>query len=221
METELRVEGRNLVFAAKEKDQIISTLSVSPDIGGDGTTIYQIKNAFTKGLYRRRGYMDAILKDVFGCLQSEQEAFVFLGTREPAVFAKYGFVDIVKPTDPFPNTLGRIVDVKSFLKYFESEKEFVLSLQITDEMLPENDGIFMVHCGPTGGRLNSMKISMAEIPESGGCEKIAAEAKVDVSDLIQFGFGLKSAKEAFKIAVSFKEEELFKALDNLKFKQSV
>ncbi|MCR4929223.1 MAG: GNAT family N-acetyltransferase [Lachnospiraceae bacterium] len=221
METELRVEGRNLVFAAKEKDQIISTLSVSPDIGGDGTTIYQIKNAFTKGLYRRRGYMDAILKDVFACLQSEQEAFVFLGTREPAVFAKYGFVDIVKPTDPFPNTLGRIVDVKSFLKYFESEKEFVLSLQITDEMLPENDGIFMVHCGPTGGRLNSMKISMAEIPESGGCEKIAAEAKVDVSDLIQFGFGLKSAKEAFKIAVSFKEEELFKALDNLKFKQTV
>ena len=165
--------------------------------------------------------MDAILKDVFACLQSEQEAFVFLGTREPAVFAKYGFVDIVKPTDPFPNTLGRIVDVKSFLKYFESEKEFVLSLQITDEMLPENDGIFMVHCGPTGGRLNSMKISMDEVPESGGCEKIAAEAKVDVSDLIQFGFGLKSAKEAFKIAVSFKEEELFKALDNLKFKQTV
>ena len=221
METELRVEGRNLVFAAKEKDQIISTLSVSPDIGGDGTTIYQIKNAFTKGLYRRRGYMDAILKDVFACLQSEQEAFVFLGTREPAVFSKYGFVDIVKPTDPFPNTLGRIVDVKSFLKYFESEKEFVLSLQITDEMLPENDGIFMVHCGPTGGRLNSMKISMTEVPESGGCEKIAAEAKVDVSDLIQFGFGLKSAKEAFKIAVSFKEEELFKSLDNLKFKQTV
>ena len=79
----------------------------------------------------------------------------------------------------------------------------------------------MDHCGPTGGRLNSMKISMAEVPESGGCEKIAAEAKVDVSDLIQFGFGLKSAKEAFKIAVSFKEEELFKALDNLKFKQTV
>ena len=221
METELRVEGRNLVFAAKEKDQIISTLSVSPDIGGDGTTIYQIKNAFTKGLYRRRGYMDAILKDVFACLQSEQEAFVFLGTREPQVFSKYGFVDIVKPTDPFPNTLGRIVDVKSFLRYFESEKEFVLSLQITDDMLPENDGIFMVHCGPTGGRLNSMKISMAEMPESAGCEKIAAEAKADVSDLIQFGFGLKTAKEAFKIAVSFKEEELFNALDNLKFKQSV
>lgn len=221
METELRVEGRNLVFAAKEKDQIISTLSVSPDIGGDGSTIYQIKNAFTKGLYRRRGYMDAILKDVFACLQSEHEAFVFLGTREPQIFSKYGFVDIVKPTDPFPNTLGRIVDVKSFLKYFESEKEFVLSLQITDTMLPENDGIFMVHCGPEGGRLNSMKISLVGAEDSTGCERIAAEAKVDVADLIQFGFGLKSAKEAFKIAVSFKEEELLNALDNLKFKQTV
>ena len=220
METELRVEGRNLVFAAKEKDHVISTLSVSPDIGGDGTTIYQIKNAFTKGLYRRRGYMDAILKDVFACMQSEQEAFVFLGTREPIVFKKYGFVDIVKLEDPFPNTLGRIVDVKSFLRYFESEKEFVLSLQITDDMLPENEGIFMVHCGPEGGRLNSMKIAVLETNGT-GCEAIAAEAKVDVADLIQFGFGLKSAKEAFKIAVPIKQDEICSALDNLKFKQSV
>ena len=220
METALRVEGRNLVFAAKEKDQVISTLSVSPDIGGDGTTIYQIKNAFTKGLYRRRGYMDAILKDVFACMQSEQEAFVLLGTREPIVFKKYGFVDIVKLEDPFPNTLGRIVDVKSFLRYFESEKEFVLSLQITDDMLPENEGIFMVHCGPEGGRLNSMKIAVPENCGS-GCEAIAAEAKVDVADLIQFGFGLKNAKEAFKIAVPIKQDEICSALDNLKFKQSV
>lgn len=220
MEVELRVEGRNLVFAAKEKEQVISTLSVSPDIGGDGSTIYQIKNAFTKGLYRRRGYMDAILKEVFNCMQSEEEAFVFLGTREPQIFAKYGFVDIVKPQDPFPETLGRIVDVKSFLKYFESDKEFVMSLQVKDEMLPENDGIYIVHCGPEGGRLNSMKISVPESCDA-GCEKIAAEATVDVKDLIQFGFGLKEAKDAFKVTVKMREEEIWKALDNLKFKQSV
>ena len=220
MEVELRVEGRNLVFAAKEKDQVISTLSVSPDIGGDGTTIYQIKNAFTKGLYRRRGYMDAILKEVFNCMQSEQEAFVFLGTREPQVFTKYGFVDIVKPQDPFPETLGRIIDVKSFLRYFESEKEFVMSLHIKDEMLPENDGIFMVHCGPEGGRLNSMRISIPANCDN-ACERVAAEAKVDVKDLIQFGFGLKSAEEAFEVAVKMREEEIFGALNNLKFKQKV
>ena len=220
MEVELRVEGRNLVFAAKEKEQVISTLSVSPDIGGDGSTIYQIKNAFTKGLYRRRGYMDAILKEVFACMQSEQEAFVFLGTREPQIFAKYGFVDIVKPQDPYPETLVRIIDVKSFLRYFESEKEFVLSLQIKDDMLPENEGIYMIHCGPEGGRLNSMRISLPET-EGIGCEKIAAEAIVDVKDLIQFGFGLKSANEAFNIAVKMKEDEIWSALDKLQFKQSV
>ena len=220
MEVELRVEGRNLVFAAKEKEQVISTLSVSPDIGGDGSTIYQIKNAFTKGLYRRRGYMDAILKEVFACMQSEQEAFVFLGTREPQIFAKYGFVDIVKPQDPFPNTLGRIIDVKSFLRYFESEKEFVMSLHIQDEMLPENDGIFMIHCGPEGGRLNAVRISLLQ-PCDGACERVAAEAKVDIKDLIQFGFGLKKAEEAFEVAVKMREEEIFGALNNLKFKQSV
>ena len=220
MEVELRVEGRNLVFAAKEKDQVISTLSVSPDIGGDGTPIYQIKNAFTKGLYRRRGYMDAILKEVFECMLSEQEAFVFLGTREPAVFAKYGFIQIVEPKDPFPDTLGRIVDVKSFLKYFESEHEFVLSLRIHDDMLPENDGVYMVHCGPEGGRLNAVKIANPNMSNAEG-EKLVAEAEVDVKDLIQFAFGLKKAEDAFKVTVSIKKDEICERLNKLSFKQTV
>ena len=220
MEVELRVEGRNLVFAAKEKDQVISTLSVSPDIGGNGEPIYQIKNAFTKGLYRRRGYMDAILKEVFDCMLSEQEAFVFLGTREPVVFAKYGFVQIVKPQDPFPDTLGRIVDVKSFLNLFESEKEFVLSLRIHDDMLPENDGVYMVHCGPEGGRLNAVKIANPAMSNAEG-EKLVAEAEVTVSDLIQFAFGLKEAKDAFKVTVSIKKDEICDRISKLSFKQTV
>lgn len=220
MEVELRVEGRNLVFAAKEKDQIISTLSVSPDIGGNGEPIYQIKNAFTKGLYRRRGYMDAILKEVFDCMLSEQEAFVFLGTREPVVFAKYGFVQIVKPQDPFPDTLGRIVDVKSFLNLFESEKEFVLSLRIHDDMLPENDGVYMIHCGPEGGRLNAVKIANPAMSNAEG-EKLVAEAEVTVSDLIQFAFGLKEAKDAFKVTVSIKKDEICERISKLSFKQTV
>ena len=220
MEVELRVEGRNLVFAAKEKDQVISTLSVSPDIGGNGEPIYQIKNAFTKGLYRRRGYMDAILKEVFDCMLSEQEAFVFLGTREPVVFAKYGFVQIVKPQDPFPDTLGRIVDVKSFLNLFESEKEFVLSLRIHDDMLPENDGVYMIHCGPEGGRLNAVKIANPSMSNAEG-EKLVAEAEVTVSDLIQFAFGLKEAKDAFKVTVSIKKDEICERISKLSFKQTV
>ncbi|MBQ4275510.1 MAG: hypothetical protein II717_03160 [Lachnospiraceae bacterium] len=220
MEVELRVEGRNLVFAAKEKDQVISTLSVSPDIGGNGEPIYQIKNAFTKGLYRRRGYMDAILKEVFDCMLSEQEAFVFLGTREPVVFAKYGFVQIVKPQDPFPDTLGRIVDVKSFLNLFESEKEFVLSLRIHDDMLPENDGVYMVHCGPEGGRLNAVKIANPAMSNAEG-EKLVAEAEITVSDLIQFAFGLKEAKDAFKVTVSIKKDEICDRISKLSFKQTV
>ena len=220
MEVELRVEGRNLVFAAKEKDQVISTLSVSPDIGGNGEPIYQIKNAFTKGLYRRRGYMDAILKEVFDCMLSEQEAFVFLGTREPVVFAKYGFVQIVKPQDPFPDTLGRIVDVKSFLNLFESEKEFVLSLRIHDDMLTENDGVYMIHCGPEGGRLNAVKIANPAMSNAEG-EKLVAEAEVTVSDLIQFAFGLKEAKDAFKVTVSIKKDEICDRISKLSFKQTV
>lgn len=220
MEIELRVEGRSLVFAAKEKEQVISTLSVSPDIGGDGNPVYQIKNAFTKGLYRRRGYMDAILKEAFTCMQSEREAFVFLGTREPEIFKKYGFVHIEKPTDPFPDTLGRIIDVRSFLALFESEKELVLSLRIHDEMLPENDGIYMVHCGPVGGRLNAIKIANPLMENSEG-ERLSFEAEVSVDDLVQFGFGLKKANEAFKITVPIKEKEIWERLDSLKFKQSI
>lgn len=220
MEVELRVEGRNLVFAAKEKDQVISTLSVTPDIGGNGEPVYRIQNAFTKGLYRRRGYMDAILKDVFACMQSERESFVFLGTREPQIFAKYGFVHIEKPTDPFPDTLGRIIDVRNFLNLFENDKEMVLSLRIKDDMLPENDGVYLVHSGPLGGRLNSSKIMDPSMINDEG-EKISYEAEVSVSDLIQFGFGLKTAREAFKITVPIRVDEICDRLDALKFCQSI
>lgn len=220
MEVELRIEGRNIVFAAKEKDQVISTLSLSPDIGGDGNPVYQIKNVFTKGLYRRRGYMDANLKEVFACMQSEKETFVFLGTREPMIFKKYGFVHIVEPKDPFPDTLGRIIDVRSFLALFEAEKEFVLSLRIHDEMLIENDGVYMVHCGPMGGRLNAVKIANPLMENNEG-EKLVAEAEVSVDDLIQFGFGIKKAEEAFKITVPIKKDEICERLDSLKFMQSI
>ena len=89
-----------------------------------------------------------------------------------------------------------------------------------DEMLPENDGIFMVHCGPEGGRLNSTRISLpANCTDA--CERVAAEASVDVKDLIQFGFGLKKAEEAFKVAVKMRENEIFEALNKLTFKQTV
>ena len=95
-----------------------------------------------------------------------------------------------------------------------------MSLQIKDDMLPENDGIYMVHCGPEGGRLNSMKIAVPENCDN-ACEKVAAEASVDAKDLIQFGFGLKKAEEAFRVAVKMREEEIWTALNNLKFNQSV
>ncbi len=78
----------------------------------------------------------------------------------------------------------------------------------------------MVHCGPEGGRLNSVKIANPLMSNEQG-EKLACEASVDVADLIQFGFGLKEAKDAFKITVKMKEEEILNRLGELKFKQSV
>lgn len=217
MEIELRIEGRSLVFAAKEKDQVISTLSLKQDISDNGVAIFQICNAFTKGIYRRRGYMDANLKEVFTTLQAEREPFVFLGTREPEIFEnKYGFKHIIAPKDPFPDTLGRIVDVRSFISYFSNDKEFVLSLRVYDDMLIENDGIYFIHCSPDGGVLTPVKIANPKMTNGEG-EKIAAEAEVSVDDLIQFAFGLKTAKEAFKIVVPIKEAELCENLDKLKF----
>ena len=65
-----------------------------------------------------------------------------------------------------------------------------------------------------------MKIEIPKV-QGTGCEAIAAECEVNVSDLIQFGFGLKKAEEAIKVIVPIKEKELHEAFNNLKFKQSV
>ena len=82
-----------------------------------------------------------------------------------------------------------------------------MSVRIHDDMLIENDGIYMVHCGPTGGRLTAVKIANPKM-ENGEGEKLAAEVSVNVSDLIQFAFGLKSAEEAFDVTVPIKKDEI-------------
>ena len=48
--------------------------------------------------------------------------------------------------------MGRITDLPAFVQMLRSEKPYEEILQIRDDILPENNGIFRIYIDKTGGR---------------------------------------------------------------------
>ena len=112
-------------------------------------------------------------------------------------------------------TMARIIDVKSILSTVRCPKEFVMALRIYDERIVENAGLYMLHCGPTGGNLSAIKIGDSEMKNAAG-EKLSAEGEITIENLTRFLFGFKKAEDCFKIYVKSREEEIFGNLNELK-----
>ncbi len=94
MEVFYLAEGDDLVFAGKENMETVSSLYLSPHFTSRGEELCEIKNVFTKEKFRRRGCMDALMKEAFACMQSEAEAYTFLRPMNPKYFIPYGFVEV-------------------------------------------------------------------------------------------------------------------------------
>ena len=162
---------------------------------------------------------------VFGYSLVKQE-IVNEETKEVTVFSdkQLGFLlggsgfsaeDLfIKEEEPI-KTMVRIIDVRSILAEAESPKEFVLALKIYDERLTENAGLYILHCGPAGGRMTAIKIGDAEMKNAAG-ERLSAECEVTMENLARFLFGYRKAEDCFKVYVKSKEEEIFAGLNALK-----
>ena len=87
-------EGDNLVFAGRENNETISSLYLAPHYTSRGEELCEIKNVFTKEKFRRKGNMDALMKEAFQCMQSEMEPYTFLRPLEEKYFIPYGFVEV-------------------------------------------------------------------------------------------------------------------------------
>ena len=211
MDIDVLVEGDNLVFAAREGKNTISTIYLAPRMVNDGANVCEIKNAATNVHRRREGFMDTLLKEAFECLQSERDPYTFLQTRNPEYFDKYGFETIFEDGT---SVMARIVDVKAMFSLFRNIKEFVLAVRIKDDMLYENEGIYLLHCGPMGGRVTAVKIANPDMVNTEG-ERITAECETDVRKLCLFVFGCIKAEDCFKVYVKSKAEEVYKSLNKL------
>lgn len=147
--------------------------------------------------------------------------FSYLKENGKAEFQEVLLEDSLKEWDLFtlketkPAIMGRIIDVKKMLSAWESEREFVVALRIMDERLYGNDGIYMLHCGPMGGKITPVKIADADKTNAAG-ECCHAECEVNIADLTAFCFGYKPAKECFKVYAKSKAEELWERFDALK-----
>jgi len=109
--------------------------------------------------------------------------------------------------------MARILDVKKMLSVLESEKEFKITLKVTDEIIRNNEGVYGVYCGPSGSHVtvNPEKCGFRECREA-----FETCCEVNVQDLTAFLFGYKKAAECFKVCEASKEADVWKKLDSLK-----
>lgn len=211
MEVTLAVEGDNLVFAGKEGRDTVSALYLAPRLCDQGVSVCEIKNVATNVHHRRKGYMDTLMKEAFACMQSEEEPYTFLQTSDKNLFDKYGFQVIFEDRN---FVCARIIDVRSFLSLIKTKKEFVLAIKIKDKLLPENEGLYLLHSGPLGGNITPVRIANADMVNAEG-ERLTAECECDADDLVKFAFGEAKAADTFKIYVKSRQEELCRSLDDL------
>ena len=88
-------------------------------------------------------------------------------------------------------TMARIIDVRTMLSKIRCPKEFVMALKIYDERIVENAGLYILHCGPTGGNITAMKIS--DLPDNAQADSISF---VSLSGFVSF---IKMAQIKFKL----------------------
>jgi predicted GNAT family acetyltransferase len=355
MEIVYLAEGDNLVFAGKENMETVSSLYLAPHYMNNGDELCEIRNVFTKEKFRRRGNMDALMKEAFQCMQSEREPYTFLRPMEEKYFTPYGFVRVeehegtringlrlsddllkkanetdgefhvlVKESEDYllcpvkeenkdevadfinascknasdcyilqsghtvmnikknctekggnlytvkcggklvcvfayslvkqeivnedngkttafsdkrlsfavfadgfkkedlflsdpdnQSVMARIIDVRSMLSKVVCPKEFVMVLRIFDERIVENAGLYVLHCGPMGGKLTAIRIGDEQMKNAEG-EKLSAEGEVTIENLTRFLFGFRKAEDCFNIYVKSKEEECMANLNALK-----
>ena len=148
--------------------------------------------------------------------ESDKTSTVFSDKAVSFMLAAEGFrkedLFLAEP-DPIV-TMARIIDVRTMLSKIRCPKEFVMALKIYDERIVENAGLYILHCGPTGGNITAMKIADSEMKNAEG-ERLSAEGEITMENLTRFVFGFRKAEECFKIYVKSKEEEIFANLNAL------
>ncbi|GEM_PF-1273608 len=133
MKIEYLAEGDNLVFAGREGMETVSSLYLSPHYTSRGEELCEIKNVFTKEKYRRKGNMDALMKEAFQCMQSEAEPYTFLRPMQEKYFIPYGFVNVEERKGIRINGLRLSDDLLN--KANEDDSEFHVSVKDSEDYL--------------------------------------------------------------------------------------
>ena len=103
-----------------------------------------------------------------------------------------------------PSVLGRIVNLQAMLELIRLKGQYdddcSVVLEIRDDIIPENNGVFGVDFASGGSRLRHTEE--------------AAQASVSIEDLTAFFFGYKDAVECFRPAEG-REEEFFDSINHV------
>lgn len=191
------LEGHYDVFIQRD-EQYFHTLI--KELKAQRGAFYLIRNKLSKAL---SGYFLYTQEEGRGDIQEA------LSLNKEAVIGKKG---ILRETKGKPCIMARIIHAKTMLSFLRIRQDalntdaVVVSIQITDSLLPANNGIWKCSIGK----------SSADVIKD---EK--AECSVTVDGLTSFIFGYKGAGECFAFASDAGKEHVISKLEMLKLLSGV
>ena len=105
-----------------------------------------------------------------------------------------------------------VIDAAKAMTMLKSTETFVRTIRIKDNLLPENNGVYMLHTSPEGGQVHAVPI---EPMQNAYGEGIAAECEIDIDYLAPFIMGYITAEDCIKVYVKSKEAEVYESWNKL------
>ena len=107
---------------------------------------------------------------------------------------------------------ARVIDAAKAMTMLTSTETFVRTIRIKDNLLPENNGVYMLHTSPEGGPVHAVPI---EPMQNAYGEGIAAECEIDIDYLAPFIMGYITAEDCIRVYVKSKEAEVYESWNKL------
>ena len=150
----------NAIYVIEEDDEIQSMIHLNPYmlmVNGKEEPVHYIVAVATREMYRKRGYMAALLKETLHNMYSDREPFTFLMPAREGIYLPHGFRTVYEQEHPYKleqKTGSRIVVEEDCEKLAEfAEKQLADHFHVYAKRTPEYYKRLIKEYGSDGGRL--------------------------------------------------------------------
>lgn len=150
----------NEIYVIEEDGGIQSMIHLNPYtlmVNGKEELTHYIVAVATREMYRKRGYMAALLKETLNKMYSEREPFTFLMPAREGIYLPHGFRTVYEQEHPYKTEMdekSRIVEEKDLQNLAEfAGKNLAEKFNVYAKRTPEYYDRLIKEYGSDGGKL--------------------------------------------------------------------